>query len=416
MSRLFEYQSKELIKKEGIKVGRGKTATSPQEALKIASDFGKEVVIKAQAWITGRASVGAIQFASSPEEARKYTESMLGMVLANNRIEKVLIEEKLEIAKEYYAGIIVNDKLRKPILVFSSIGGTGIEELAEKFPEKIAHYPISISRGLKEYEVRNIIRKTGVESKYLSCVADLVVRLYRAAKKCEARSAEINPIGVTSTGEVYALDCRIVVDDNAVFRHPELGIDVAREFDHPPTPLERIAYEVEAKDYRGTFYFIQLETKPQGEGYIAFHGGGGGGSIMGMDALARHGFKLLNFCDTSGNPSASKVYRAAKIILSQKNIDGYFATGSGVASQEQFHTARGLVKAFREVNLSVPAVLRVGGNAEEEAIRILHEYTQDLPAKVEAYGRDTSVDFCVQRLKSLIEEQRAKWSGGELHV
>ena len=408
MSRLFEYQSKELLRKEGIKIGRGGVATSPQEAQNIASDFGKEVVVKAQAWITGRASVGAIQFAGSPEHARKCTENMLGMVLGNYRVEKVLIEEKLEIAKEYYAGIIVNDKLRKPILVFSSVGGTGIEEAAEKHPEKVAYHPISVTKGLKEYEVRNIIRKTGVESKYLPRVADLVVRLYRVARRFEARSAEINPIGVTTRGEAYAVDCRVVVDDNAVFRHPELGIEVAREFDHPPTPLERIAYKVEEKDYRGTFYFIQLETNPQGEGYIAFHGGGGGGSIMGMDALVRHGFKLLNFCDTSGNPPASKVYRAAKIILSQKNINGYFATGSGVASQEQFHTARGLVKAFREMNLSVPAVLRVGGNAEEEAIRILHEYTQDLPAKVEAYGRDTSVDFCVQRLKTLIGEQVAK--------
>jgi len=138
-------------------------------------------------------------------------------------------------------------------------------------------------------------------------------------------------------------------------------------------------------------------------GFIGFHGAGGGGAMMSMDALLKCGFKIANYCDTSGNPSASKVYRAAKIILRQRNIDGYFASGSGVASQEQFHSARGLVKAFRELNLSIPAVIRIGGNSEEQAIHILETWTRDLPGKVEAYGRDTSAAFCAARLKELSE-------------
>ena len=116
--------------------------------------------------------------------------------------------------------------------------------------------------------------------------------------------------------------------------------------------------------------------------------------MMSMDAVLNQGFKLANYCDTSGNPPASKVYRAAKIILSQPGIRGYFASGSGVASQEQYHSARGLVKAFIEENLDIPAVIRLGGNFEEEAIRILATYGQDLPAKVEGYGRDDSPEFC----------------------
>jgi len=160
---------------------------------------------------------------------------------------------------------------------------------------------------------------------------------------------------------------------------------------------------VEAKDHRGTFYFLQMEQrlKPR-SGYIGFHGAGGGGSMMSMDALLSQGFKIANYCDTSGNPSASKVYRAAKIILTQKGIDGYYASGSGVASQEQFHSARGLVKAFREINLDIPAVIRIGGNSEELAIEILHTYTKDLPGKVEAYGRDTSAVYCAKRLREFV--------------
>jgi succinyl-CoA synthetase beta subunit len=182
-----------------------------------------------------------------------------------------------------------------------------------------------------------------------------------------------------------------------------LGIDVAREFDRPPTPLEKIAYQVEEKDYRGTFYFLQMaEDIPREEKYIGFNGAGGGGSMMSMDAVLNRGFKLANYCDTSGNPSASKVYRAAKIILSQPNIKGYFASGSGVASQEQYHSARGLVKAFHEEGLDIPAVFRLGGNFEEEAIAILADYLKSIPGTVEGYGRDDSPEFCANRMEELI--------------
>ena len=177
------------------------------------------------------------------------------------------------------------------------------------------------------------------------------------------------------------------------------------EFDHPPTPLERIAWQVEKDDYRGTFYFIQMLTEfERGEGVVGFHGAGGGGSMINMDALLNQGFQVANFVDTSGNPPASKVYRAARIILSQANIDGYFAGGSGVASQEQFHSARGLVKAFMEVQLDIPAVIRIGGNGEDQAIEILHRANGTFPAPVEAYGRDDSPDECAERLYSLIEQ------------
>jgi succinyl-CoA synthetase beta subunit len=132
------------------------------------------------------------------------------------------------------------------------------------------------------------------------------------------------------------------MDDYSVGRHRELEIEFVGEFDHPPTALEQIAWQVEKDDYRGTFYFIQmLEDFERGQGVIGFHGAGGGGSMINMDALLAQGFQIANYVDTSGNPPASKVYRAARIILQQKNIDGYFAGGSGVASQEQYHSARG---------------------------------------------------------------------------
>jgi len=200
-------------------------------------------------------------------------------------------------------------------------------------------------------------------------------------------------------------DGRITIDDYAVFRHPDLGIEYARETENPPTALDLAAYNAEKNDYRGTFYFIQMEHDfKKGDGVIGFHGAGGGGSMMSMDAVQRKGFKLANFCDTSGNPPASKVYRAAKVILSQKNIDGYFGSGSGVASQEQIHSARGLAKAFIENNLDIPAVIRLGGNLEEKAVELLKKYTKGIKAPIEGYTKDDSADFCAERIYNLISK------------
>jgi succinyl-CoA synthetase beta subunit len=195
------------------------------------------------------------------------------------------------------------------------------------------------------------------------------------------------------------------VDDYGVFRHKDLGIAIAREYDRPPTALEKIAYEVEAGDYRGTFYFIQMaEDFQRGEGYVGFHGAGGGGSMRSMDAILRQGSKRATFVDTSGNPAASKVYRAARIVLASGPVDGYFGSGSGVASQEQFHSARGFVKAFLEEQVDVPVVIRLGGNSEDKAVEILEWLNGWVPAPVEGYKKDDSPDFCASRLHALIQE------------
>jgi len=405
MAKLYEYQGKELLRKGGIPIPKGGIARTDVEAGKIAQDIGGPVVIKAQAWVTGRAEAGGVKFARDPSVAEKVAGQILGMDIKGFTVREVLVEEKLDIEGEFYVGMIIDDVEKLPTLIFSSAGGTGIEEIAREHPTKVVRFPIDISAGLRGFEARDMLRKLEIWGDLQKGLSDLLVKFYRVARENEARSAEINPLVVTKQGKVVAADTHIVIDDYAVFRHPELGIEIAREFDRPATPLEKVAYHVEATDHRGTFYFFQMERKfkPR-SGYIGFHGAGGGGSMMSMDALLTRGFKIANYCDTSGNPSASKVYRAAKIILSQDNIDGYFASGSGVASQEQFHSARGLVKAFREEDLSIPAVIRIGGNSEELAMEILQAYTKDLRSKVEAYGRDTSAIFCAQRLRELVEQ------------
>jgi hypothetical protein len=241
-------------------------------------------------------------------------------------------------------------------------------------------------------------------------LADSIQKLFAAARSVEARSLEINPLVLTKGGEFVAADCRITIDDYAVARHPELKIEIAREFDHPPTALERIAYAVEQSDHRGTFYFAQLATSAprESKGLVGFHGAGGGGSMMSMDAIVNAGFTIANFTDTSGNPSASKVYRASRIILAQPDLVGYFGSGSGVASQEQYWSAYGLAKAFWELELDIPAVIRLGGNTEDRAVEILARMSKLLNARIEGYRKTDAPATIANRFSELVVESKGK--------
>ena len=407
MARLHEYQGKELLKQARIAVPDGGPASTPEQAAEIATSIGAPVVVKMQAWTTSRAAKGGIKFADTPEQAAQAAKDILGLRVGSFVVDKVLVERKLDIAREFYASIIVDDAARCPLLLFSAGGGSGIEERAAG--GNLIQHHVDARSGLPDYTARNLIRGLDIHGTVQRDLAAALVRLTALARKVEARSAEVNPLVVTADGKVVAADCRFTVDDYAVFRHPELGIEIARELDHPPTELERIAYAVERDDHRGTFYFAELAHGfGPGDGYIGFHGAGGGGSMMSMDAVSRAGFKLANFTDTSGNPSVAKVYRAARIILSQPNLIGYFGSGSGVASQEQYHSAYGLAKAFWEMGLTIPAVIRLGGNSEDRAVHILNEYCKDLPAPVEGYRKDDTPAFCASRLRTLVNEPQGE--------
>jgi succinyl-CoA synthetase beta subunit len=405
MARLHEYQGKELLKQFRIPVPRGGMARTPEQARHIAEELGGEVMVKAQAWVTGRAGLGGIKKASNPAQAEEAARHMLGMKVSNFSVEEVLVEQRVEIAREFYAGVIIDDAAQRPLIIFSSVGGTGIEEIALAHPDRVARMHVDVGTGLLDFQARDLVRRTGIGGKLQLKLGGLLMNLFRVAQQYDARAAEINPLVQLTDGNLMATDCRITVDDYGVFRQKDLGIEIAREYDRPPTALEKIAYEVEANDYRGTFYFIQMaEGFQKGEGFVGFHGAGGGGSMMSMDAVLRQGYRLATFVDTSGNPPASKVYRAARIVLACGPVDGYFGSGSGVASQEQFHSARGLVKAFLEEQVDVPVVIRLGGNSEDKAVDILEWLNGWIPAPAEGYKKDDAPDFCAGRLDTLIKE------------
>ena len=408
MARLHEYQGKAILAANGFKIPRGRAASNADEAVAAAKELSGEVVIKIQAWTTGRAGIGGVAFANSPDEVRAHTKRMLSMKVGQFPVEAVLVEEKINIDREFFLSFAIDDATRAPVIIFATGGGTGIEERAAS----TRRIPCDVKSGPLDSAVNEAVASCGLSPTYTNQLAEAIRKLFAAARGVEARSLEVNPLALTKSGEFVAADCRITIDDYAVRRHPELGIEIAREFDHPPTALERIAYAVEQNDHRGTFYFAQLATNaPKGsKGLVGFHGAGGGGSMMSMDAIVNAGFTIANFTDTSGNPSASKVYRAARIILAQPDLVGYFGSGSGVASQEQFWSAYGLAKAFSEVDLDIPAVIRLGGNTEDRAVDILHRMSKLLRAAVEGYRKIDTPAMIAKRFAELVAGAKdAKW-------
>jgi succinyl-CoA synthetase beta subunit len=439
MAQLHEHQAKKILAQNGVEIPHGQVAFDAKTAKEIAESLGGSVVVKAQIHSTSRAASGGIKFTNSAAEAEQIAAEMLGKEIAGNLCEAVLIDEKAEIEREFYLGFIVDTVLKRPTLLFSSSGGSGIEERADsmiKFVCSIRKEPdlkrlqqfVFQMSAFDEFDSETPDENNILSQELSFKLAEILLNLYRVAKSCEARTAEINPLALLKDGRLVALDARISVDDYAVFRHEDLQIEMARELGHTPTKLEKIAWEVERDDFRGTFYFVEIlssgqwsvvsgqkeendETENKSTDHrppttdhfkIGFHGAGGGGSMASLDAAQRNGLSPACYVDTSGNPPASKVYRAAKIILSIPGIKGYFLSGSGVASQEQFGLARAVLKAFLEVRPTIPAVLRLGGNGEDYAKELVEKYAAHLSAPMEAYQKQHSADFCAARLKELI--------------
>lgn len=387
MARLHEYQGKAVLAGAGFTVPRGGVARTAEEAAARAKELGGPCVVKIQAWTTGRAAIGGVAFAETADEAAAHAKRMLAMQVGNFPVTEVLVEERLQFAHELFVSLSIDDRERCPVILLAFAGGSGVEERAGE----VHRFACDVEHGPERAAIERVVDVGG--SKLAKAVkgevVEAVMRVFMVARQVEARSVEINPLAVTVDGKVVAADCRMTIDDYAVFRHPELGIDIARELDHPPTALERIAYAAEQDDHRGTFYFAQMNAAASegSRGLIGFHGAGGGGSMMSMDAVTNAGFTIANFTDTSGNPSSAKVYRAARIILMQPGLVGYFGSGSGVASQEQFWSAYGLAKAFWEMELDIPAVIRLGGNTEDRAVEILQSACKGLPATIEGYRK-----------------------------
>lgn len=416
MAKFYEYQGKDIFKKSGIPIPEGEVVKSPGEARKAAEKLGRPVVVKAQVWAGGRGKSGAVKFADTPDEAEKAAGEILGMEVKGLEVKQVLIEEKLDIAKEFYAGVIINSAqdVRGPVLMFSTEGGVDIESVPE---DKIAMMNVDVIKGLMPYDTLNMVSSMGVKGKVLRQIADVVFKLFNAFQRNDCRTLEINPLILTEDNRVIAADCRMAVDDQALFRHPEMGIKIGREFLKEPTDFDLTGWSFEETDFRGTSYVAQMAPPEEVRkgGYVGYHGIGGGAAMLGMDALSKVGLKVADYADTSGNPTASKVYRVTKLIMSQPGIEAYFLAGFMMANQEQWHHAHGIVKALREElpkRPGFPVVILLCGNKEKESQEILKEGLAGLDARIEIYDREHVYDakFIGGRVKALVDEYRKERS------
>lgn len=419
MPGLSEYKGKQLLAAAGLKVPRGEIAATVEDARHIAASLGGPVVVKAQIQTTGRKELGGVVFATRSDEAARAAERMLREGVGTHHVRSVLIEEKLNIAAEFYAAVIVNDSytVKGPTLMFSASGGTGVEDVASADPRRVASLPVDILSGPTPEEVDSVVASQGIEGPLAHDLRDALLALYAVFRQWDALSVEVNPLVLTVEGNLYAADCRLVVDEASVSRHPDLGLDFPRDFGREPTELERIAWAAEKDDFRGTGYFAQLEMDFEpGQRVIGFHGLGGGGAMLSADALIRCGLRLADYSDTSGNPTGSKVYRIAKTILAQPNIDGYAVMGPGIANQDQWHTALGVVRALREelpARPGFPVVVLLAGNKETESLEIIREGLKDMGARLAVYGHEhlSRLEEVGQRLRTVVDEYNTERGG-----
>ncbi|MBA7647416.1 Succinate--CoA ligase [GDP-forming] subunit beta [subsurface metagenome] len=410
MARLFECQGKGFLKDAGIAIPVGEVASTAKETHEVATRVGKPVVVKAQVWVGGRGKAGAVKFADTPEEAEKAASTILGMKVKGFPVRKVLVEEKLNVEKEYYVGVIPDSSWnsKAPVVIFSTEGGMDIEEIPE---DKIFRAKIDYLKGYPFYDALDLASRAGIPNQLLREMAGVISKVVEVFKKQDCNILEINPLILTKEGKVIAGDCRMAVDDNSTFRHPEMGVTIPREFPWEPSDFDIVGWGIEETDFRGSGFVMKMTLDETSGGYIGFHAIGGGAAMIGMDALSRIGLRPANYADTSGNPVASKIYRVAKVILSQPNIEGYLLAGFLFANQEQWHHAHALVKALREElpkRPGFPCVLLLAGNKEEESLQILREGLKDVPGPIEIYGREhvEDSDFIGGRMLELVKQYR----------
>ena len=347
--KLHEYQSKNIFAKYGIPIPKGRVAATAAEAKQIAEELGGRVVIKSQVLVGGRGKAGGIRLAKSPEEAEALATQILGMEIKGLPVRKVLVDEAANINSEIYLGITNDRAARKPVMMASSAGGVEIEEVARVSPEKIIRELIDPLLGLRDYQARDIAAAIDMPREHWRAFGKIARGLWETYQASDATLAEINPLVITSENALLAVDGKMVLDDNALFRHGDLAEMRDLDVEAPS--------EIEARKY-GLSY-IKLD------GNIGCMVNGAGLAMTTMDIIKLFGGAPANFLDIGGGAGHEKVAAALRIILSDKNVKAVlFNVFGGITRGDE--VALGVLAALDEIKTKVPMVVRlVGTNAEE---------------------------------------------------
>jgi succinyl-CoA synthetase beta subunit len=355
----LEYQGKELFARHGLRVSSGRAVESVEAAVAAAAEIGYPVVVKAQVLIGGRGKAGGVKLAADETELREHAGNILGMDIKGHTVHTVWIEHASEIASEYYASVLLDRAAKKPLVMFSVEGGVDIEEVAERAPEKLIRHHVDPLAGLSREEAVQIARDGGAEEDVVEGVADALLALYEVWLSEDATLAEINPLIVTPEREVRALDSKVSLDGNALYRHPEnQSLSDAENED----PLERRAKE------EGVQY-VKLD------GDIGILGNGAGLVMSTLDVVAQAGGQPANFLDAGGGSNAEKIKGAVELILANDAVKAVlFNIFGGITRGDE--VAAGLVAAFGQLDehgKSIPFVVRLDGTNDVEGRRILQD-------------------------------------------
>lgn len=378
--KLHEYQSKMILSRYGVPIPRGRVALTASEAKQIANELGGRVVIKSQVLVGGRGKAGGIRLAKSAKEVEELATMILGMEIKGLPVRKVLVDEAVSIEREIYLSITDDRASGRPLLIASGEGGVDIETIALQSPEKIIKAPINPLLGLKEYQARDVAASIELPRDLWRSFAEITQGLWRAYSECDLLLAEINPLVVTEDRRLVALDAKLIVDDNALFRHPQLA--ELRDLDAEDPA------EIEAHKY-GLSY-IKLD------GQIGCMVNGAGLAMATMDIIKLYGGSPANFLDIGGGASAEKVAAAFRIILMEPNVQAILINIFGGITRCD-EVAKGILSVMSEVKPRVPMIVRLVGTNAEEGMRLL--------ANAHLITADTLVDAAQKAIQAAKEVQ-----------
>jgi succinyl-CoA synthetase beta subunit len=357
---LLEYQGKQLLRKHDVPVPEGRHAATVSEAVEGAEELGFPVVIKAQVQIGGRGKAGGIKLANDRTEAEQHATAILGMDIRGLTVHELYVEKASDIAEEYYAAIVFDRGARKPMAMLSRMGGMDVEEIAERDPTAMARAHVDPLLGFSDYIARRLAFDAGIAADVVRAVGAVLTRLYEAFVREDAMLVEVNPLLVTGSRDVLALDAKVTVDGNALYRHPDTAA-----FRNPSAedPQEEMARK------RGLTY-VKLD------GNIGILGNGAGLVMSTLDVVAQAGGRPANFLDAGGGARAEEITSAVEVILSNRKVTAVlFNIFGGITRCDE--VARGLIEAFSQIEVTVPFVVRLDGTNDEEGRRLLAE--ADLP-------------------------------------
>ncbi|MFQ5453308.1 MAG: succinate--CoA ligase subunit beta [Candidatus Zixiibacteriota bacterium] len=397
--RLYEYEGKLLFTKFKIPVPDSQVAKNPDEVYALVSKLNTPVVLKSQVLTGGRGKAGGIKFADGANEARTKASNLFKLKIKGFPVESILIEPKLEIQKEYYLGVTIDRANYKLVVIASGEGGVDIEETALKSPEKIFKTSLSIGENFYSFDTLLLSKKMGIPHELIKEGAAIIGNLFNMFKKYDAKLVEINPLVVTSDNKLLAADSRVSLDDDAVFRHPELkemGIEHRHE-EGELSPREKQATE-------WGIPYLDLD------GDIGMFPGGAGFGIMGNDFIQYFGGRPANFMDSGGGPSPERIAKMLVLLDENINVKAIFgARFGGISRCDDF--AKGVIMFLKDHGLSKPMVMRMTGNMWQEGVRLFENAKKENPElfeHIEFHGIETPIEKISQRAVELAKMQGGK--------